>query len=55
MEVNDGYQINVLRSPGRYLRRLIINWAAVLGTLAIAGFLMKASADFSAAGSSIGR
>ena len=47
MEVNDGYQINVLRNPSRYLRRLIINWAGVLGTLAIAGFLMKASSDFS--------
>ncbi len=47
MEINDGYQINVLRSPGRYLRRLFISWAAVLGTLAIAGFLMKSSSDFS--------
>lgn len=47
MEINDGYQINILRSPGRYLRRLFISWAAVLGTLAIAGFLLKASSDFS--------
>jgi hypothetical protein len=47
MEVNDGYQINVLRSPGGYLRRLFISWAAVLGTLAIAGFLLKSSSDFS--------
>src|SRR5690606_33999018 len=28
MEINDGYQINVLRSPGRNLRRLAISWAA---------------------------
>ncbi|MBB5701505.1 Undecaprenyl-phosphate glucose phosphotransferase [Ochrobactrum daejeonense] len=47
MEVNDGYQINVLRSPTRHLRRLIVSWGAVLGILAIAGFLLKTSADFS--------
>nr|WP_254799324.1 undecaprenyl-phosphate glucose phosphotransferase [Falsochrobactrum sp. TDYN1] len=47
MELNDGYQINILRGPLRHLRRLIISWAAVLGTLAVAGFLFKTSSDFS--------
>ena len=47
MEINDGYQVNILRSPTRHLRRLIISWAATLGTLAVLGFLFKVSAHFS--------
>ncbi|MBC2884905.1 undecaprenyl-phosphate glucose phosphotransferase [Ochrobactrum sp. CM-21-5] len=47
MELNDGYQINILRSPSRHLKRLVISWAAVLGTLAIAAFLFKTSSNFS--------
>ncbi|MBA8838445.1 MULTISPECIES: undecaprenyl-phosphate glucose phosphotransferase [unclassified Ochrobactrum] len=47
MEINDGYQVNILRSPTHHLRRLIISWAATLGTLAVLGFLFKVSAHFS--------
>lgn len=47
MEFNDGYQVNILRSAGRCMKRLFINWAAVLGALAVAGFLFKTSAQFS--------
>ncbi|WHS30799.1 undecaprenyl-phosphate glucose phosphotransferase [Brucella sp. NM4] len=47
MEINDGYQVNILRSPTHHLRRLIISWAATLGTLALVGFLFKVSAHFS--------
>jgi len=47
MEINDGYQVNILRSPTQHLRRLVISWAATLGTLAMVGFLFKISAHFS--------
>ncbi|PWL18085.1 undecaprenyl-phosphate glucose phosphotransferase [Falsochrobactrum shanghaiense] len=46
-EFHDGYQINILRAPIRHFRRLILTWAAVLGALAVAGFLFKISSDFS--------
>jgi Undecaprenyl-phosphate glucose phosphotransferase len=49
MEINNGYQINILRSPSRHLKRVIISWATVLGTVAVAGFLFKVSSDFSRA------
>ncbi len=47
MELNDGYQLNILRNPARNVRRLVICWASVLGALAVAGFLFKTSASFS--------
>lgn len=47
MEINEGYQLSVLRSPLRRLQRLIASWATVLGIFAIAGFLFKISAEFS--------
>lgn len=47
MEINDGYQLSVLRSPLWRMQRLIASWATVLGIFAIAGFLFKISAEFS--------
>ncbi len=47
MELNSGYQLNTLRSATRNLRRVFINWATVLGVLAVAGFLFKTSSQFS--------
>lgn len=47
MELNGGYQPGVLRSATRNLRRVFVNWATVLGALAIAGFLFKISSQFS--------
>ncbi|TPF75263.1 undecaprenyl-phosphate glucose phosphotransferase [Brucella gallinifaecis] len=47
MEINNGYQINILRSPSRHLKRVIISWISVLGAIAITGFLFKVSSDFS--------
>ncbi len=49
MEINNGYQINILRSPSRHLKRVIISWATVLGAVAVTGFLLKVSSDFSRA------
>lgn len=49
MEINSGYQINILRSPSRHLKRVIISWATVLGAVAVTGFLLKVSSDFSRA------
>jgi Undecaprenyl-phosphate glucose phosphotransferase len=49
MEMNNGYQINILRSPSRHLKRVIISWATVLGAVAVTGFLFKVSSDFSRA------
>lgn len=49
MEMNNGYQINILRSPSRHLKRVFMTWATVLGLVAVSGFLFKVSSDFSRA------
>ena len=49
MEMNNGYQINILRRPSRYLKRVFMAWATVLGLIAVTGFLLKVSSDFSRA------
>lgn len=49
MEMNNGYQINILRRPSRYLKRVFMAWTTVLGLIAVTGFLLKVSSDFSRA------
>ncbi|MEN5279030.1 undecaprenyl-phosphate glucose phosphotransferase [Brucella sp. TWI432] len=49
MEMNNGYQIHILRSPSRHLKRVFMTWATILGLVAVTGFLFKVSSDFSRA------
>ena len=47
LEIADCYQVPALLRPGRYVGRIIAVWAAVFALLAIAGFFLKVSEDFS--------
>ncbi|RCS23095.1 undecaprenyl-phosphate glucose phosphotransferase [Phyllobacterium salinisoli] len=47
IEMSDGYQITALRHPAHHLGRLLITWISVFAILALAGFLLKTSEEYS--------
>ncbi len=47
LNIADAYQFRALSRPLPYLTRILTAWVAALGILAIAGFLLKWSGDFS--------
>ncbi|PYE87161.1 undecaprenyl-phosphate glucose phosphotransferase [Phyllobacterium leguminum] len=47
MEMSDGYQIMALRHPARNLGRLAVSWIGVFALLALAGFVLKVSEEYS--------
>jgi len=47
LEVADCYQVPALLRPGRFLSRIVSVWAAVFALLAIAGFFLKITEEFS--------
>ena len=47
MEMSDGYQIPALRNPWGQIGRILFSWAGVFALLALAGFFLKLSAEFS--------
>jgi Undecaprenyl-phosphate glucose phosphotransferase len=46
-EMSDGYQIMALRHPAHNLGRLVLSWIGVFALLALTGFFLKISEDFS--------
>ena len=46
-EIVDGYDMRALRQPVRWYPRIVFAWAATFALLALAGFLLKISEDFS--------
>jgi Undecaprenyl-phosphate glucose phosphotransferase len=46
-ELTDCYQISALLRPARNAGRMLLVWSGVFAVLALAGFLMKVSSDFS--------
>lgn len=46
-EVADLYQISTLRRPFRNIGRLLVMWSGAFAFLALAGFFLKVSSDFS--------
>ncbi|MCR4266038.1 undecaprenyl-phosphate glucose phosphotransferase [Nitratireductor sp. ZSWI3] len=46
-EFTDCYQMPALRNPTGYLGRILAAWVATFAALALAGFFLKISADFS--------
>jgi Undecaprenyl-phosphate glucose phosphotransferase len=49
LEFGDAYQMSTLRRPLAHATRLVIVWAGTFALLALAGFLLKASQEFSRA------
>ncbi|MBA3447476.1 MAG: undecaprenyl-phosphate glucose phosphotransferase [Pseudaminobacter sp.] len=47
LELSDCYQVSALMRPVRSLGRILMVWLATFALLALAGFFMKISADFS--------
>ena len=47
LELTDMYQISALRRPFANVGRLLLVWSGTFALLALAGFFMKVSADFS--------
>lgn len=47
LELSDGYQMAALRNPWGQIGRLLFSWAGVFAVLALLGFLLKVSAQFS--------
>lgn len=47
LELGDAYQLTALRKPWSQFGRILFSWAGVFAVLALAGFFMKVSADFS--------
>jgi FlaA1/EpsC-like NDP-sugar epimerase len=47
LEFSDLYQIPVLLRPARNVGRLLLIWSGAFAVLALAGFLLKVSSDFS--------
>ncbi|WP_420960084.1 undecaprenyl-phosphate glucose phosphotransferase [Brucella sp. IR073] len=47
IEMADGYQIMALRNPINYLGRLVLSWIGVFALLALTGFFLKISEEFS--------
>jgi Undecaprenyl-phosphate glucose phosphotransferase len=46
-EIADGYQMVALRNPLRHMHRVILAWTATFALLALAGFMLKISEEFS--------
>ena len=46
-EIAEGYSMRALRRPLRWFPRVALAWAATFALLALAGFLLKTSEDFS--------
>jgi Undecaprenyl-phosphate glucose phosphotransferase len=47
LELADSYQVPALLRPSKYLGRIIGVWLGAFGAIAVAGFLLKISEDFS--------
>ncbi|HEV7252551.1 MAG TPA: undecaprenyl-phosphate glucose phosphotransferase [Mesorhizobium sp.] len=47
LEASGAYQIGALMRPSLVLRPLVLCWSATMAALALAGFFLKVSADFS--------
>jgi Undecaprenyl-phosphate glucose phosphotransferase len=47
LEVGDCYQVGALMRPSRYLGRMLLIWTGAFAVLAVAGFFLKISEDFS--------
>jgi Undecaprenyl-phosphate glucose phosphotransferase len=47
LEFSDLYQISVLLRPARNIGRLLLIWSGAFAVLALAGFFLKVSSDFS--------
>ncbi len=47
LEFNDSYQMSTLRRPGANFGSLLLVWSGTFALLALAGFFVKMSADFS--------
>jgi Undecaprenyl-phosphate glucose phosphotransferase len=47
LELSDLYQVTALRQPWRHLRTLVIVWSGTFALMALTGFLLKVSEEFS--------
>jgi Undecaprenyl-phosphate glucose phosphotransferase len=47
LEMGDAYQVSALRHPISQFGRILVSWMGVFATLALAGFFLKISAEFS--------
>jgi Undecaprenyl-phosphate glucose phosphotransferase len=47
LEMGDAYQVSALRHPISQFGRILISWTGVFAALALAGFFLKVSAEFS--------
>ena len=47
LEMGDAYQVSALRHPISQFGRILVSWVGVFATLALAGFFLKISAEFS--------
>jgi Undecaprenyl-phosphate glucose phosphotransferase len=47
LEMGDAYQVSALRHPISQFGRILVSWIGVFATLALAGFFLKVSAEFS--------
>ncbi|WP_274630631.1 undecaprenyl-phosphate glucose phosphotransferase [Arvimicrobium flavum] len=47
LEITEAYEISTLMRPIRYLGKLFVVWTAAFALLAIAGFFLKVSAEYS--------
>lgn len=47
LELGDAYQVLALRNPWSQIGRLLFSWIGVFAILALAGFFLKISSDFS--------
>jgi Undecaprenyl-phosphate glucose phosphotransferase len=47
LEMGDSYQVSALRHPMSQFGRILVSWTGVFATLALAGFFLKVSAEFS--------
>ncbi len=47
LELGDAYQLAALRKPWSQFGRILFSWSGVFAVLALAGFFLKVSADFS--------
>jgi Undecaprenyl-phosphate glucose phosphotransferase len=47
LEIADAYQVPALLRPSQYLGRILMVWGGAFALIAVAGFFLKVSADFS--------
>jgi Undecaprenyl-phosphate glucose phosphotransferase len=47
LEMGDAYQVSALRHPISQFGRILVSWIGVFASLALAGFFLKVSAEFS--------